>query len=89
MVTWTRNPVAVDVVAPNNGRSGASSVLPDTVAAPFSNPVRAVVAEIIALEPTVIPVTVTRPFAPREICGVPTPSRTEKVQLKIRLKLLI
>ena len=67
LVTWARNPVAVEVVALKIGRSGASRVLPVTVAAPFSKPFRAVEAEMIALEPTSIPVMVSNPEPPRDI----------------------
>ena len=59
------------------------------VAAPFSNPLRDVVAETIAVEPTSIPRTVSSPVEPSEICAFWLPSRSEKVQLKIRLKLVI
>ena len=67
--TCALNPVAVDVVTQNVGRSGASNELPLTVAAPFSNPLREVVAETIALEPTSMPRTVIRPPEPSEICA--------------------
>lgn len=59
----------MEVVAPNVGRSGASKVLPVTVAAPFSKPVREVVAASVALEPTSIPVTVSKPFEPSDIAA--------------------
>jgi hypothetical protein len=88
-VTCALKPVAVEVVALKVGLSGASKVDPVTVAAPFSNPLRDVVAEIIALAPTGIPVTVNNPFPPKEIWVAGLPSRSEKVQLKIRLKLVI
>ena len=66
-MTWARKPDAVEVVALNVGRNGASSVLPVTVAAPFSKPLRAVDAEMIALEPISIPVMVSKPVPPSEI----------------------
>ena len=39
------------------------------VAAPFSNPLRDVVAETMAVEPTSIPRTVSSPVEPSEICA--------------------
>ena len=77
------------MIAPKVGLLITNNEFPEITEAPKSKPVRDDVAEMEAADPLPIPVTVNKPVA-ESATLVPTgPSTTERVQLKIRLKLAI